>query len=772
MKANQIIFLLIAITQLFYINTLGAGEEDEYYKFAIELKETFDKEKAIKDEKSVKFDDAIRAKKVMDEMGFGWNLGNTFDAWNGKKQDQGLDSETVWGVTKTTEEIIKGLVKKGIKTIRIPVTWHNHLIDENYTIDPEWMKRVKTVVDWSIENGLYVILNTHHDNSETEDIKYGQGYYPLRNDMVESEKFLYNVFRQISTAFNNGYDHHLIFEGLNEPRLIGTEFEWNYKKGEPLCEEANSVLNEYLKLIVKAIRSSGGNNEKRFIMVTPLAAAYSSAINQDFIFPGDSAYNPTNPKILLSVHMYLPYNFVMNADMSYTTFEESYGNELYSDFKNLYESFVLKGHNVIIGEMGITNKNNTEERLKWAKYYVETSRRFNIPCVVWDNEYFDNTKSSSETFGLYKRGEGKWVPDDLINTYVAAAGAKMEDNPVEKYGNSLIENPVEFEEWKQNFEVGVGTFSAYNSYCRLVIETSEPSYNPQYRMFILYLGDWSTYVDTTDEEVFGASTNGEGGLTFSYGKNSINVVFSEKNLELVKQRGMYIIGHGFSLTRIAIVGPKLISFEPQNIVKSKTKEQRVTLTFSEDATDLVGNIKFKYKFYNINKKLACIADAENKNIIHCEGLYDFTGEYQLTDDKGVLLTSRTLNVIPNYGERYDINNLLEEKYLFDFPLKPGIKLPSRLFTDVNDLTTLVLEVTELFVQPSHRALFIFEGDSKTPILFEAEQVSTEVKGDGGIIVPENVGLVKIVLGKSNLVFMERGVTLFGYGFGLKSVFLE
>jgi hypothetical protein len=462
----------------------------------------------------------------------------------------------------------------------------------------------------------------------------------------------------------------------------------------------------------------------------------------------------------------------MNADMSYTTFEESYGNELYSDFKNLYESFVLKGHNVIIGEMGITNKNNTEERLKWAKYYVETSRRFNIPCVVWDNEYFDNTKSSSETFGLYKRGEGKWVPDDLINTYVAAAGAKMEDNPVEKYGNSLIENPVEFEEWKQNFEVGVGTFSAYNSYCRLVIETSEPSYNPQYRMFILYLGDWSTYVDTTDEEVFGASTNGEGGLTFGYGKNNINVVFSEKNLDLVKQRGMYIIGHGFSLTRIAIVGPKLISFEPQNIVKSKTKEQRVTLTFSEDATDLVGNIKFKYKFYNINKKLACIADAENKNIIHCEGLYDFTGEYQLTDDKGVLLTSRTLNVIPNYGERYDINNLLEEKYLFDFPLKPGIKLPSRLFTDVNDLTTLVLEVTELFVQPSHRALFIFEGDSKTPIFFDAEQVSTEVKGDGGIIVPENVELVKIVLGKSNLVFMERGVTLFGYGFGLKAVFLE
>ena len=55
------------------------------------------------------------------------------------------------------------------------------------------------------------------------------------------------------------------------------------KKVNLYTEEANSVLNEYLKLIVKAIRTTvkttGGNNEKRFIMVTPLAAAYSSLIN-------------------------------------------------------------------------------------------------------------------------------------------------------------------------------------------------------------------------------------------------------------------------------------------------------------------------------------------------------------------------------------------------------------------------------------------------------------------------------------------------------------
>lgn len=89
----------------------------------------------------------------MGEMGFGWNLGNSFDAHNGNG-NEGLNSETSWGNPKVSNGMIDKLVAKGFKTIRIPVTWHNHLIDNNYTIDPNWMKRVKTVVDYCIKKGL------------------------------------------------------------------------------------------------------------------------------------------------------------------------------------------------------------------------------------------------------------------------------------------------------------------------------------------------------------------------------------------------------------------------------------------------------------------------------------------------------------------------------------------------------------------------------------------------------------------------------------------
>ena len=196
-----------------YIKAGQLPLEDDPEIFSIEPIETFEPLGMVIDHEEVEFDDKVTGRQIVDEMGFGWNLGNTFDAWN-SSQNQGLDSETCWGNPETTEELIDYLVKTGFKAIRIPVTWHNHLIDDKYTIDPDWMRRVKTVVDWCIKKGLYVILNTHHDNAGDNifPLKYGQGYYPLNKDIEESEKFIYNVWKQISIAFNNGYDHHLIFE--------------------------------------------------------------------------------------------------------------------------------------------------------------------------------------------------------------------------------------------------------------------------------------------------------------------------------------------------------------------------------------------------------------------------------------------------------------------------------------------------------------------------------------------------------------------------------
>ena len=389
---------------------------NSYPSFNTQIEEMFNKSVIIKDTKKIDFNDKITSEDIINEMGFGWNLGNTLDAHR-PVLNQGLNSETYWGNPFTTEEIIKGISEKGVMTIRIPVTWHNHIIDLNYTIDPEWMKRVKTIVDWSINQKLYVILNCHHDyyqNYTNVSIPYGKGYYPLKKDKEESEKFLYNIWKQITEAFNNGYDHHLIFEPLNEPHLEGSDYSWKYVKGNELCEDAVSTLNEYMNVILKTIRESGGNNQKRFILICPLMASTKTALNSDFIFPSDKNYNPNNNKLILSVHSYTPSDFADSSKPEEKTYKDDYNIIQYDMFFNLYEKFILNGYNIIFGEFGAVNKNNTEERIKWGKYYIETAKKFHMSCIIWDNGKMENIVDIKSVFGIYDRRNIKWIDDNLI----------------------------------------------------------------------------------------------------------------------------------------------------------------------------------------------------------------------------------------------------------------------------------------------------------------------------------------------------------------------
>ena len=736
----------------------------------------FDDSTLVVDKKEKKFDDKVTSKQIIDEMGFGWNLGNTFDAISGKKQNEGVESETYWGVDKTTEESIEALYTKGIRTIRIPVTWHNHLIDNSYTIDPEWMERVKTVVDWSLSKKLYVILNTHHDNAELteEPMKYGKGYYPSRKDLEESTQFLFNVWTQIAAAFNNGYDHHLIFEGLNEPRPMGTTCEWTYKKGDPICEESASILNEFNRIILKAIRESGGNNEKRFYMVTPLSAAYGAAVTSDFIIPGDSKYNPNNSKVMVSVHMYLPYNFAMNPDMSFTKFEEAYQNEVVGDFKTLFENFVLKGHHVVIGEMGTTNKNNTEDRIEWAKMFVENSRKYQMSACLWDNEYFDNSKSPSEVFGHYHRKDLKWENDDIIDAYIDAASTELIDTPREEFKPSLIEKPMEFNDWSLNYQLGMGVFSSFNSYSYLCLTTEDPeSFEPEYRTMILFLGDWSERINITKEEMKGADFYELGSVSIKKGKNNVTLTLNEKNMKLAKERGLIIIGYGFTISKIYISGPKLAGFEPLKLTKSKDKEQTVKFFFSEDASVLEDGIKFVNNYNDLNKKVECKLSKDDETVIECTGLYDFTGEYRIADDKGVYLTSLSLNVVPEDGKPYDINNLLECKVnLDDFRMLPTIHFPSSVLEDVTKESTLVIETDDYFLEPSYRTMYLFKGESANVIRFNSTDVSAPIHADGGISVKEGKNDIRFKLAGYYKDLADKGFTLKGYGFAVKAVYLD
>ena len=182
-----------------------------------------------------------------------------------------------------------------------------------------------------------------------------------------------------------------------------------------------------MRLIVKTIRETGGNNEKRFIMITPLEAGYQSSMESKVVFPDDSKYNPTNKKLILSVHMYSPYNFALNLDKSYNKFDQNGRNELKNNFSNLYSKYVKNGIQVIIGEMGVINKNNDADRIAWADYYVTTARRYHLSAVVWDNGIYDTTLEGQEILGEYHRDTCSWQNEDLIDAYIKGSKTEFED---------------------------------------------------------------------------------------------------------------------------------------------------------------------------------------------------------------------------------------------------------------------------------------------------------------------------------------------------------
>lgn len=372
----------------------------------------FDASKAIKDTGSVSMND-IPSTEVTKLMGSGWNLGNTMDAYGVK----GLESETCWGMPKTTKKMIDGLASSGFKTIRIPVSWSGHIIDNSYTIDPVWMNRVKEIVDWAISDGMYVILNCHHDNYLSADgLVAPNGYYPNEKYYEVSEDFVTNVWAQIATAFNNGYDEHLIFETMNEPRLAGTNIEWSFNSKDPVSVESAEVINKLNAAIVSTIRATGGNNKTRFIMIPGYVASPEAALSDKFKLPEDEAEN----KLIVSVHMYTPYIFAGQTPGT-KTFTIQIQSEFASKFKQLNQKFVKNGVGVVIGEYGAVNKNNPEDREKWFRAFIKFSHMNNIPAVLWDNGQWEvpaGTMDYNEKFGYYNRKDATWYFPEITKAII------------------------------------------------------------------------------------------------------------------------------------------------------------------------------------------------------------------------------------------------------------------------------------------------------------------------------------------------------------------
>ncbi len=347
-------------------------------------------------------------------MKLGWNLGNTFDAFSdtAKYADE-LDTESSWCGVKTTPEMLKAIKDAGFGTIRIPVTWHNHLTDDNFTISERWLERVKEVVAQSLEQGLRVIINIHHDTRTGF-------YYPSKEHLETSEAYMAAIWSQLAEAFKD-YGDMLIFESINEPRLINTPFEWNLVSKNKSCDEAVECVNRLNQVFVDTVRKSGGNNETRYLMVPGYCASLQGATHALFEMPTDSAKD----RLILSVHAYTPYNFALqdpNERGSKDTFSIGSKTDTYEIehlMSSLYDKYVSKGVPVVIGEFGSRGKGmNLQSRIDHAAFYIASAHACGITCCWWDNNAF---AGNGELFGLFLRSRLKWSPPQILSAMIKYA---------------------------------------------------------------------------------------------------------------------------------------------------------------------------------------------------------------------------------------------------------------------------------------------------------------------------------------------------------------
>ncbi len=327
----------------------------------------------------------ITSQQLVEDMTFGWNLGNTLDVCQADRDGDGKINEhveagekvdeTLWGNPKATKELFTSLKKNGVNAVRIPVTWRDHM-DSNGNIDREWMDRVQQVVDYAYSQGMYVIINVHHDGGG--DPKFGA--WIIEESQKDYNTFLKkykNVWKQIAERFKN-YSDYLIFESMNE---VGFDTLYNKNKAD-----AYNLINKINQDFVDIIRATGGNNAKRHLLIAGYYTDIERTCDSLYKMPDDKA-----GRCILSVHYYTPWDFC-TCDRKHTWGTNSEVRQMETLIGKMKKNFVDKGIPVIIGEYAASGSD-----LSSCIFFIEKLNKlcsdYGIATFIWDSGSQVNRKT-------------------------------------------------------------------------------------------------------------------------------------------------------------------------------------------------------------------------------------------------------------------------------------------------------------------------------------------------------------------------------------------
>lgn len=415
--------------------------------------------------KNGKFDDKISAWDYVNKLGVGfqyWPFGA-----NNPEQEWGMDCYHPAGFKKSSKETIHFIKEKGFRTLRLQTNSEMHLLDENYTIDPRHIKAIKEVVDWAIAEDMYVIicgpfsewLKNEIFLKRTKESVHYEGICVSEDYKKKSQALLKAIWKQYAEAFNNSYDEHLIFETLNEPFDVFHEHGWEPKSDCAVCKKDYAILNEYNQLIVDTIRSTGGNNANRVIMVEGLTSKWQYITNNLFKMPNDK----TKDKLIPIIHHYPMGATVQDCRKCYT---EGTKEIIKKEFADLDKVYFSKHIPVYVSEVGHIRNIPILERINCMKDFMSEVKKNGRSCAV---SMHCDPVPKDDNFGYYDSFNLKWFDTEYIDTILYAAEGKeylLSANFIKKnevkiesiVGKNLLKEPFDTKKWGSNYEIKADTF--------------------------------------------------------------------------------------------------------------------------------------------------------------------------------------------------------------------------------------------------------------------------------------------------------------------------
>jgi endoglucanase len=317
--------------------------------------------------------DSSSAVIIMNKMGVGFNLGNTFD-----RVQHSTNPTTIY-------PIIDLYYNAGLRHIRIPTTWmdgfsNNTLADANGNLNTSHPRfvQLKQVIDYALtKKDMYVIINTHHE-------------YRLKNNYDGSDnmdKMFSNLWTGIANHFKS-YPNKLIFEILNEPEGKFGHFSNAPGTINPRLAEPTRLTRRINRIGFEAIRSTGGENAHRIIMIAPNGRG--NIYELKYVYPSREFLPGGGKDIYLAaqVHTYDPINFCLENGSNANYSPVNVNTLIVGLVKHAKDNL---GIPVNYGEFGVGRITATEAERNsdvvrdYYRTMVTAIRKENMSATVWDD---------------------------------------------------------------------------------------------------------------------------------------------------------------------------------------------------------------------------------------------------------------------------------------------------------------------------------------------------------------------------------------------------